>query len=193
MSCIYPSYIGQAYAYTHLIPFIVPLMIFAFSRQRDRKTGRYGIEFCYNLYSAWVTWGFLLVWELQAAFQVMRHDPYCPEQVSAAFPSMEGYYVSSVVTSVILFTYLWNITLSETYWVILIALLGGPPLLLVWYTYNTLFEVLTSVLLGAALAAVFWIGVRFFFVYDFDIMIKQAPFNWINFVNNTPEEDEPPE
>jgi hypothetical protein len=190
MSCIYPSYVGQAYAYTHLIPWIVPLIILAFSWQRDRKTGHYRVELVTNLYSTWLSWGALWVWELQAAFQVMRHDPYCPDQVSAAFPSMEAYYTSSIVTSVILFTYLWNIPLSETYWVVCIAFLGGPALLLVWFTYNTTYEVLVSILMGIVVALVFWISVRFFFVHHFDALIKQQPFSWVPFSNNTPTKDE---
>lgn len=190
MSCIYPSYIGQVYTNTHLIPWLVPLLIFGFSLQRDRKTGKYGIELVTNLYSTVLSWGALWIWELQSAFQVMRHDPYCPDQVSAAFPSMEGYYLSSLVTSVIMFTYLWNIPLSETYWVVCIAILGGFPLVLVWFTYNTLYEVLVSILMGMAVAVVFWCAVRFYFVYHFDIIIKQRPFSWVPFVNNTPTESE---
>jgi hypothetical protein len=187
-SCIYPSYVGQVYAYTHLIPWIVPLLILTFSWQRDRKTGYYGVELVTNLYSAWLSVGALWVWELQAAFDVMRHNPYCPDQMSAAFPSMEGFYVSSVVTSVILFTYLWNVPLSETYWVVCIAFLGGPPLVLVWFTYNTTYEVLVSVLMGIVVAFLFWVPTRFFFVQHFDRIIKQQPFSWAPFINNTPEE-----
>lgn len=192
MSCIYPSYIGQVFAYTHLIPWVVPLVILAFSWQRDRKTGDHGIEFVTNLFSAWLSVGSLWVWELQAAFNVMRNDPYCPDQFSAAFPSMEAYYVSSVVASVILYTYLWNIPLSETYWVVCIAFLGGPPLVFVWFTYNTTYEVLVSLLMGIAVALLFWIPTRFFFVHHFERLIKQVPFSWIPFVNNTPIGEPPP-
>jgi hypothetical protein len=189
MSCIYPSYIGQAYAYTHLIPWIIPIGLFAFSIKRD-KSGKYGVEFIVYLYSTWLSWGALFLYIMQSAFRVMRHDPYCPDQTSLAYPSMEAFYTGSLVTYIILFTYLWNIPLAEMYWVVLFGLLALPPLILVWFTYNTVYEVLVSTLMGIAFTCVFLVAIRFFFVRYFNVLMKQRPWCWLSPVNTMTDEND---
>lgn len=186
MSCIYPSYVAQLYAYTHLIPWIVPLFLFAFSIRKD-KNGNWGFEFIVYLYSALLSWGALVLYALQMSFNVLRNDPYCPDQVSLAYPSMEAFYTGAAMTYIIMFTYLWNAPLSEMYWVIVIAILGGPSLIFVWYTYNTLYEVLVSSLMGIFMTGFFLVAVRFFWLEHFDILVKQRPWCWLAAINTLSE------
>jgi hypothetical protein len=155
----------------------VPLFLFAFSIKQD-KQGKWGVEFVVYLYSASLSWGALLLYELQMSFNVLRADPYCPDQLSLAYPSMEAYYTGAAMTYVILYTYLWNAPLSEVYWVIVIAILGGPAFIFVWYTYNTVYEVLVSSLLGIFMTTGFLVAVRFFWVRHFDMVIQQRPWCW---------------
>jgi hypothetical protein len=187
MSCIYPSYISQVYAYSHLIPWIVPLFLFAFSIRKD-KEGNWGFELVVYLYSALLSWGALLVYALQMSFNVLRGDPYCPDQMSFAYPSMEAFYTGAAVTYIVLFTYLWNAPLSEMYWVIVIAILGGPPLLFVWYTYNTLYEVIVSSLMGIFITVGFLVAVRFFWLEHLNMLVKQRPWSWLAAINTLSEE-----
>lgn len=188
MSCIYPSYIAQAYAYTHLLPLLIPLVIWAFSIRWINRHN-WGFECIFNLYSIVLTWGYIFIYLMQEAFQVMRNDPYCPEQVSMAYPSVEAFYTGSTMAFVIMFTYLWNIPLSEMYWVVVIAILGGPSLILVWYTYNTFYEVLVSTLAGVILSVVYLIFIHFFALDYLDILIKQRPWCWLSLINTWGRED----
>lgn len=188
MSCSYTSIVAQAYEYTHLLPILIPFLIWSFSiRWIDRHN--WGFEALFNFYSIFLSWGYIFLWVLQGAFDVMRSNPYCPDQVSMAYPSAEAFYMGSTMSFVIIFTYLWNIPMSEMYWVVVIALLGGPSLLLVWYAYNTVYEVLVSTLAGIILSLIYLIYMYFFGMESLDMIIAQRPWCWLSLVNTWGKEE----
>lgn len=176
---MYPSYAGQAFAAVFYVPWLITLGLFAFQRRRDPRTGEYGIEFIVYLYGLWLTWGTLLVWALQSSFRVMRNNPYCPDQVSYAYPSTPAFCLGSLFACIVGFTYLWNEVLSEVNWILIIGILFGIPMVFVWFTYNTWWEVLLSTLLGLVTGVVFVVVIRFFVVQHFEVMMKQRPWCWL--------------
>lgn len=187
MACVYPSLFGQAFSYTHALPLVIPLALWIFSIRWDSK-GNWGFECIINLYSWILTWGYFIILILKGSFQVSRPDPYCPDQMGMVYPSVTAFYIGSIVTFIILLTYLWNIPLSEGYWVVVIGISGTLFLVLVRSTYNTLYEVLLSSLIGLVFTTVFLIYFRFFSP-DLDIIVKQRPWCWFSLVNTWKKEN----
>lgn len=186
-SCIYPSYVGQAFVFSFYLPWLITLGLFAFQKRRDSKTGKYGVEFVVYLYGLWLSWGTLLVWILQSSFQVMRGNPYCPDQLSYAYPSMPAFCIASLFAYIVAFTYFWNEVLSELNWVIIIALLFGIPAIFVWFTFNTWSEVFVSMLVGFISSTAFVVIIRFFVMQHFPMLMAQRPWCWLEPVDTMSE------
>lgn len=187
MSCVYPSYAGQTFAYVLLTPWFISLGLFAFNIKRDRETGKWGVEFITYLYSLFLSWGTALVWIVQAAWSITRGNPYCPDQSVYAFPSTPAFCVGSLFVYVVAFSYFWNIVLSEGTWVIILTILVGVPMLFVWFTFNTVYEVLVSVLLGMVTTFVFVGVLRFFVARHIPMLVRQRPWVWFSAINTMSE------
>lgn len=181
--CSYPSPVATAFEYTHLIPWIVPLVITAASIGKDR-TGKWGKQIILIWYGSFLFVCQIGLYIAQASFNVTRTDPYCIDVVSYAFPSTEGFYISALSTYVIVFTYLWNIPLSWSYWTILFVFVIGPSGILVWFTYNTLAEIGISVGIGSGTTIIFLLFVRFLWIDDIKFFVLQAPWTWLNAIDS---------
>lgn len=192
--CRYTSYPAQLYQLVHLIPLIVPIIVWAASFTRDAN-GKWGMQIILVWFAKWITATQLLLRVFQAASHSMRHDPYCPDIESLAVPSAEAFSVFAIASFVILFTYLWNMPMSSSYWAITFAFLLGPPGVLIWFNYNSWHEILIAALLGVTSTAFFVIMVRFVFIRYIDVILKQPPWTWCNCVHTyqlNPEDQDPP-
>jgi hypothetical protein len=110
------------------------------------------LYFFFNLYLYIPQW---FLWCFQYYFQVARPDPICQLYHTWAFPSVEAFYVASLVTLFVLIVYVWDIDHSWFTWVLFIVFGLAPPLVLIWTSYNRWWEVLFSVLFGVLSTAVF--------------------------------------
>ena len=177
-SCAYPSYAAQLYQATHFIPWIIPLAISAAAIGRTHYGRRYGKQFVLVLLGLWLTVTQVILQIIQNNQNVMRPDPYCPDTYSTAFPLSEAFYVAALSMFIVGFTYCWNIVLPWPYWLMLFAVIGGPPSILIWFAYSTWFESLVSVGLGTIVAALFVVFVRFVIIDDIPLMVHQRPWTW---------------
>lgn len=183
MSCIYSSYFGQAFQWIRLLPWLVPLAISAASFGRDGR-GRWGKQITLTLYAGYLMFVQLLLYILQASFNVEQSDPYCPQLKYWAFPSLEAFYTSSLTTYIVGFCFFWGITLSETYWVFLFVVLVAPPSVLVWFTYISWTNVLVSECLGIGTTLLFLCVLRYFILDELSYMLHTAPWTWMNAIDS---------
>lgn len=182
-SCSYPSIVANVFEYTHLIPWIVPLVISAASIGRDR-TGKWGKQIIMVWYGLFITVCQIGLYICQTAFNATRIDPYCVDVVTYAFPSSEGFYISALSAYIVGFTYLWNIELSWTYWTFLFVFVMGPSGILVWFTYNTVTEIGISIAIGAGTTLIFLLFMRFMWLDYLGFYLHQAPWTWFNAIDS---------
>ena len=184
MSCIYPSIFGQVYGYTLLIPFIMPLILFAAGLGRRPENDTYGCQILLVWYSKWITAMEVLVFIIQTRLNVTRSNPYCTDIIGLAAPSLETFCIASFATFIICFTYLWNIEMPALYWSLVLCLLIGPPTVLVWFTYNTWPEVLSAGLLALVSTGFFMVVVRFIVMDSLPLVTELRPWTWMNCMDN---------
>jgi len=177
-SCTYPSYAGQAWTIVHYIPWIVPLFIFAASIT-PRKDGRGGTQLILKLYALWLSLMQIVLYLLQVYFKNMRADPYCTDVYNYGFPSLKAYYWSAGLTYIIMFCYLYNMSLGWFWWTFIFLVFAGPQSMLVWMLYNTWQEALVSSLIGIISTGVFLLLIRFIVQDYFPYLINMFPFTYM--------------
>lgn len=182
-SCYYPSILAQVYEAVHLIPWIAPLAISAASFGKDRD-GRYGKQIYTMMFGIFLTLMQIAIYIFQNYFNRLQEDLYCIGTYSNAFPSIEGFYCSAFVTFIAATTYFWNIQMSYIYWTCSILFLIGPPSVLLWYTYNSLSEILISVAIGVSTTLLYVVLVRFIIKEHIPFLLIIAPFTWFNAIDS---------
>jgi len=168
---------------TQALPWLISLALFAFSLGRNRH-GKWGAELSITLYFQWSWVMQFFIWILDANFQVLRPNPYDPSIVESTYPSNVTFWCFSLITYVVTYAWLWEAVLSSKYWTIMLLFGFGPPTVLVWFMYNTWFEVLTSALLGIVLTAPFVLWMRYALEEsDITIMLGQRPWTWFSAID----------
>ena len=177
MQCVYPSIPSQLFGSTGLIPWVVPMLFF--TAGITKRNGRWGNQIAMVMYGKWMLLVQTVLYIIQTYVDAQRADPYCPDLLSYASPSMPIFYASAGIFYVVFFTLFWGIALPWTYWVILVLVWAHPAFLLSWFYYNTVTEVLVSTLIGAATPALFLLVVRFWILDDIPFMLTQVPWRWM--------------
>lgn len=178
MSCVYPSVAAQLFGWTLLLPWIIP--IFVFAAGITKRNGKWGNQIMMVWFGKWLLVVQLILYIFQVRFNLQRPDPYCPEILTFAYPSTAGFYVASGVTYIVGFSFLWNVVLSWVYWVTVLCLFALVPSVLVWFVYNTWYEVLMSVLVGIITTLAFLLWVRFYLLDMVPFLLQQAPWTWLS-------------
>ena len=89
-----------------------------------------------------------VVYPMQHYFNVLNSDPYCPDDITWAFPNVEAFFVSSLVTFVILYALLWKHPQTWFRWGGLTVIFLIPPAILVWLNNNRLLHVALTIAVG---------------------------------------------
>lgn len=182
MTCVYNSVASQIYGATHLIPWIVPLAVSAASIGRDRN-GKWGKQIVMILYSFWLTGITFILYAAQTALNIQMPNPYCPEYTSYSHPSLEMFYVSSLATYIGAFTYMWNLELAWSYWVLIQVVVIFPPFVLVAFSQNTWYQLFIAAIVGISTTIAFVV-----FIYleseSISYLLHQTPFTWFSAIDS---------
>lgn len=184
MACVYPTYAAQIYSYTHWLPFLIPLAITvaAFGHNRYGKWGKQ-VMIAFFGYTISVMQIVLII--VQYSMGIMRADPYCPDTiVSLAYPCQEAYYATLLVTFIFCFVAGWNIELSWIFWAGLLGLMALPPVVLVWFQFNTPLEVGVSMAIGAATSIVFMLVYSCLILPDLPFILTQFPWVFMECIDS---------
>lgn len=187
-ACSYPETLaGSIYSYTQLIVIVVPACISAMAVSKIwyflARRERFGVQFLHKWYGTWMLVMAMLVAIAQSNQNVLRPDPYCPDIIDYAFPSMTAFVVASLVTYVFLYTYLWNVVLPWVWWAAIETLLLLPAVF-VWFGVNTWLEILVSTLIGVVTTAVYLIAVRVLVARHVPMLLRLYPSTVFGCVDN---------
>jgi len=162
-----------------LLPWVVPTAITLGSLTRD-KQGRRGFEFTTFWYSFYLTFCQLVIYELQYSFRAMRSDPFCHNVISAAFPSSTTFFVTVLISFIVMFTFLTNMVFAWQYWVYLLCFFFVPPAYLVWLEYNTWWEILVSAALAIVANVAYFIALSYCVRPQMPYILNTAPCTWFS-------------
>lgn len=180
-TCVYEGYTGQAFGLVLTIHWIIPIFIWGASITKDRR-GRFGFEFTTFWYGLYLTLWLTVIYILQMSLQMMRHDPFCSQIVTAAFPSVSTFYLSSGLSFTILLTFIWNIPLNWKYWIYLLVVVIIPPCYLVWLEYNQWWEILVTALIGFASSILYFVLLWSFYSH-LPQVLNSFPCTWFRIVD----------
>lgn len=178
-SCVYTSYTGTAFGMVQILPWVVPTAVTLGSFTRD-KNGRRGFEFTTFWYSFYLTFCQLILYELQYSFHAMRSDPFCHNVITAAFPSATTFFVTALISFIVLFTFITNMVFDWKYWVYLLCIFIAPPCYLVWLDYNTWWEILVSAALALLANVTYFIVLYKCVVQQMPYLLNSAPCTWFS-------------
>lgn len=154
--CVMPQQVGTIFIYTQTAP-----LLFAAA-----FTGVTAI-------TGWVFFSFLgiylliaqyFLWPFQQAFNRGRNPLLCPVgQSQYAFPSIEMFYVSCILTMVVFYVIVYRGRPGVVSWLSLALLLIAAPFVLVFFEFNVWWEVLFSALFGIVFTGAFMAHMYLFF------------------------------
>ena len=107
----------------------------------------------------------------------MFPDPLCPEHKIDGFPSQAAFYVASIATLVFVYSFFqWRFPgYIPFFFIIFIA--GAIPATLVWFGYNSAFDVGLSMILGVVFTWIFFVVVWIYVVPNMHRLLNQRPFS----------------
>lgn len=141
--CYYLGYRGWAFGWTQMVPWVVTIVCTVLTMATHQPI--------YFIFSTFLYIPQITLWAFQAYFQMSMPDPICQVYHAWAFPSIPAFYVGICVVTFFAICYLWQIDHSWIVWLTLIAIAFGPPLTLIWFSYNRWWEVLFSFGFGAVI------------------------------------------
>jgi hypothetical protein len=177
MNCVYDGWAAQVFAFTQLIPWLVPLALSAASIGRDAR-GRWGKQLLHVWFGLHLTVMQVFLYVLQFTLDRPRPDPYCPSVYSYGVPATAAFYIAALYAFIVGYAILWRVRLSAFYWVATTAILVFVPGILVWWAYNTWYEVLLALALGAGTTAPFLAVVRFLVLPEVPLLLRARPWRW---------------
>lgn len=171
--CYYTSLLGQAFAWTQLLPSMVSLVLSVLTFVTS--------QFIF-VFLAWYLHGIqLLLWAIQLYLRVDRPNPLCQEYHTYAFPSIEGFYIGALAAFIIGYSLRWHVKQPWYVWVTILVFFVAPPTVLVFLAYNRWYEVVISLLIGIVTSSIFII-ILWVYIYDTIPYLKYVvPINWLHY------------
>lgn len=171
--CYYVNVWGQTFAWTQTLPTIVTSGLSLLTLVTHAV-----VFFVYGLFLHGCQF---VLWAFQLYFQYARPDPICQLYNSYGFPSVEAFYAASLASFVISFSLAFGVILSWIVWIMLYILAIAPPLVLVWFSYNTPWEVLFSMGMGALFTIPFVIVFKFYITPIMPYLLTIFPLNILGY------------
>ena len=173
--CYYGSFVGIAFGWTQVIPTTVTtiLSVMGFATQ----------QVIFPLYGLYLHGTSLVLWIFQTYLQQVRANPVCQLYQTLAFPSTVSYYIASVITFIVLYAYLWDVYISWFKWLLLYAL-AVMPIILVWVGYNSVVEILISMLIGVIFTSMFVIVLKLYISPLLPFLLNAFPFTYLGYVDS---------
>jgi len=175
--CMYDTWGGYILAYTHLLPLLITLSIWAASITLH---GRQWLPIFFGFYLHFCQ---AILWAIQADWNVRRQDPYCARILVYTFPSQEAFYAAALATFTITYSYLWKVVISWFNWLFLYCLIVVPPLILIWFDINHVWEVAVSVALGIVFTIPFLLIAKVLIVPELKYLLLLPPFSWMGTID----------
>lgn len=157
--------------------------LFFVSMAQDTKRNRWGVQWMVKMYSTYLLAWFGALWLVQVALNDVRPDPFCPGVTWSGFPSINTFYSSSFTAFVVLTTYLYNRPFGWVWWLTLLGIFFGVPLVLSALGPSTWREILTSVGLGLLSAIIFVAGIHYCIKPYLPWLLNCAPFTWFGCID----------
>ena len=172
--CVMPQNVGILFIYTQAFPWFI-------------AAGFTGV----TALTGWAFFAFLgvymalaqyFVWPFQAAFNRGRNPLLCPVgQSQYAFPSVEAFYVASLLTLVIFYVIAYRGRPGAISWVSLFILILAAPFVLLFFGFNEWWEVLFSALLGVVFTCAFMIHMWLFWGPAIPYLETVPPFSTFSY------------
>ena len=173
--CVYVSVMGQAFGWTQVMPTMIALTLKVVAMIMHQT-----IFVALGLY---LYIGQMPLWAVQSYMQTERPNPLCQAYHTYAFPNIEMYYLASIVTFVVVYSLVWNVEQSWFMWLTFYVMFVVPPGILVFYSYNTWFEVLASLLIGVAMMLIF-IGLMYVYIKpSLCYILNIFPCRWLGYTD----------
>lgn len=173
--CYFASYVGQVFGWTQMLPVLITLTL--------TVLGIISHQFIWAVYGGFLYITQLLLWILQLYYKQMRPDPICQLYHSYAYPSMSGYYSASLVTFAVAYAYYWNVVQPWFVWLILYLLAAVPPIVVVFLSYNGIWEVVFSMAFGVVFTTLFVISLKLYISPTLPYILSEFPCSTLGYVD----------
>ncbi len=175
--------IEQTFAFTLWIPWVMTICMWVYFT-KDRG-GRWGKQLILTFYGFYLLTMMGVIYILKSYYNVVRSNPFDTINTDWTYPCDVAFYLSSGVTYVFTYCFLWKIRLPASFWTILNMLIIAPSVLLVGTEYNQWYEVSWSIALGAVTTFCF----LFFTWYHLTpelvtVILRVAPWKWMSTIDN---------
>lgn len=175
--CFYVSALGHTWAWTHILPTLITLSLTVVSLRL------HGYEWFPTIYGMYLHYCQLLLWALQLLWKSMRPHPYCAEIHTYSFPSQEAFFVASLATYLIVYSYVWRIPMAIFTWLFIICIVVFPPIVLVFFQYNRPMEIVWSMVLGIGSTVPFVLIIRYYIKPWLPYLLNQPPWCWLSYID----------
>lgn len=183
--CVYVSIMGQAFGWTQVLPTMIALTL--------KVVAMITHQFVFVALGLYLYAGQMILWAIQTYMQTERSNPLCQEYHTYAFPNIETYYLTSVVTFVVAYSLIWRVQQSWMMWLTFYVMFVTPPGILVFYAYNTWYEVLASAVIGVVMTLLF-IGLMYVYIKPaLCYLLNIFPCHWLGYADTwvtSPEEQQ---
>lgn len=184
MACLYDQSVWSrtywALSYTGLV---VGLGLFFVSLAQDTKRNRWGVQWLVKTFSYYLLVWYAALWVCQVALNDLRPDPFCPLVQWSGFPSVSTFYAASFTTFVIGTTYIYNRPFGWMWWVTLLGIFFGVPIVLAALGPSTWREIVLSLGLGV-LAAIMYVAIVHYWIKPLlPWVLNSPPFTWFGCID----------
>lgn len=189
------TYLYLGYTVTRWVPWLVTIIISAASIGRSADgSWRWGKEFILVVYNMWLCIMQLVLYIIQYGFNITQTDPYDLETLIYTFPSAETFYMFSMLTYFLGFTFLWQVQIEWLPYAVMFFCCLVVPSMMYQFRLNTPAELAASAVMGICGTLLFLVFMRFVVVKNLPFIIHQRPWTWFSCIDshmmNQEEQDE---
>jgi hypothetical protein len=167
--CYYVSILGQAFAWTQFVPYLVSLVLTVLTFVTN--------QFLFVILGSYLHAVQMILWAIQLYLHVDRVDPVCQQYHTFAFPSIEAYYIGALVSFVII----WKRQQTVFVWLCLLLIFVVPCTVLVFLAYNRWYEVLISMAIGVVSSAFLVLLLRVYMKPGVPFLLFAFPLHWLQY------------
>lgn len=175
--CFYVDVGSTSVAWTQVLPTLITLSL---TINGWRKRGH---EFFPTLFGFYLHVWQIALWVFQVHFNMIRPHPYCAQYETYVFPSQEAFYAAALAFFIVSYGVLWKYPLSWLTWALLWLLVVAPPFILLFFLYNTWWELLFSLLLGAVVTFLFVLVIRVYITPQLPYILLHNPMRWMGYID----------
>lgn len=178
-SCLYVTIGSQSIAWTHLLPWFVTLSLSALALNTDHH-GYWKKNFFLVAYGLYLHFWQYALWVFQNLFAVPRPLVDCSHIYTFSSPSQEGFYIAALASLFVMYSFVWRVDISSSYWAFIWIFLVAPPAVLVWFGYALWWEVLFGMGAGILATAAYVTVFRVYLLDSVPYLLHQVPWTWMS-------------